>query len=344
MYAQLIIDVGPKAVRETAKMMGIETKLDALPAEGLGGLRLGVSPLEMANAYATLASGGIRNEAKGIQKVEFPDGKTDDLGKPKRKRVFTDGQAYEVTKILKQNVTGGTGTRAQIGCPAAGKTGTTDAFNDAWFVGYTPKLSTSSWVGYPNALQSMPGVAGGTIPAGIWHDYMINAKGDACDDFKVPAGAGEVLTVLRQVLQHRAQRERLLQQQRHHAAPNNGRHRRDNSAGGENYQGGYDPRLYEAPPQQAPKPTPAPSPRPPRRRPEHGNRNGQGNGHTAPATTRVVRLSSARDHAPRRPARSPSGRCGTPRRSPWPPRPPAPRPSPWPARRRGCRSRSAPRT
>ena len=118
--------------------------------------------------------------------MEFPDGKSDDLGKPERKRVFTDGQAYEVTKILKQNVTGGTGTRAQIGCPAAGKTGTTDAFNDAWFVGYTPKLATSSWVGYPNALQSMPGVAGGTIPAGIWHDYMIDAKGDSCDDFKVP--------------------------------------------------------------------------------------------------------------------------------------------------------------
>ncbi len=185
-YAQLIIDVGPKAVRETAKMMGIETKLDGLPAEGLGGLRLGVSPLEMANAYATLASGGIRNEPKGIQKVVFPDGKTDDLGKPKRKKVFTDGQAYEVTKILKQNVTGGTGTRAQIGCPAAGKTGTTDAFNDAWFVGYTPELATSSWVGYPNALQSMPGVAGGTIPAGIWHDYMINAKGDSCRDFPTP--------------------------------------------------------------------------------------------------------------------------------------------------------------
>ena len=105
-YAQLIIDVGPKEVRQTAKDMGIETQLDALPAEGLGGLRLGVSPLEMANAYATLASGGIRNEPKGIRKVIFPDGKTDDLGKPERKRVFTDGQAYEVTKILQQNVTG----------------------------------------------------------------------------------------------------------------------------------------------------------------------------------------------------------------------------------------------
>ena len=64
----------------------------------------------MANAYATLASGGMRNEPKAIKKVEFPDGKSDDLGKPKRKRVFSDGVAYEVTKILEQNVQGGTGT------------------------------------------------------------------------------------------------------------------------------------------------------------------------------------------------------------------------------------------
>jgi len=259
-YAQLIIDVGPKAVRETAKMMGIETKLDALPAEGLGGLRLGVSPLEMANAYATLASGGIRNEAKGIQRVEFPDGKTDDLGKPKRKRVFTDGQAYEVTKILKANVTGGTGTRAQIGCPAAGKTGTTDAFNDAWFVGYTPKLSTSSWVGHPNALQSMPGVAGGTIPAGIWHDYMIAAKGNSCDDFPLPKQAakfspffGKFSSTGRSGTGYYNSRP---------GTGGTGGTGGTNSAGGENYRGGYDPRLYEAPPQPAPKPTPAPAPTP----------------------------------------------------------------------------------
>ena len=87
-YAQLDIDLGPKNVRETAEMMGITTPLDGLPAEGLGGLRLGVSPLEMANAYATLASYGIHNEPIAITKVEFPDGKTDELGKPKRERVL----------------------------------------------------------------------------------------------------------------------------------------------------------------------------------------------------------------------------------------------------------------
>ena len=81
-YAQLDLDLGPKNVRETAEMMGITTPLDGIPAEGLGGLRLGVSPLEMANAYATLASYGIHNKPIAITEVEFPDGKTDDLGKP----------------------------------------------------------------------------------------------------------------------------------------------------------------------------------------------------------------------------------------------------------------------
>ncbi len=73
---------------------------------------------------------------------------------------MTDGQAYEVTKILKMNVTGGTGTAANYGCPAAGKTGTTDEAKDAWFVGYTPKLSTSVWVGYPDAARRDAGRAG----------------------------------------------------------------------------------------------------------------------------------------------------------------------------------------
>jgi penicillin-binding protein 1A len=190
-YAQLDADLGPKKVAETAKLMGITTKLDGFPAEGLGGLRIGVSPLEMANAYATLASGGLRAKPKAITRVEFPDGKVDTVSKPERKRVLSDGVAYEVTKILEQNVQAGTGTKANIGCPAAGKTGTTDKFNDAWFVGYTPSLSTSVWVGYPNAQRAMESVhgirvAGGTFPAQIWHDFMNVAKRKRCNEFATP--------------------------------------------------------------------------------------------------------------------------------------------------------------
>jgi penicillin-binding protein 1A len=191
-YAQLDLDLGPKSVAETAKEMGITTKLDGYPAEGLGGLTRGVSPLEMANAYATLAAGGIRNKPIAVKRVVFADGEAENLGTPERERVLPEAVAYEVTKILKQNVQSGTGTRANIGCPAAGKTGTTDNFNDAWFVGFTPTFSAAAWVGYPNALTEMRSVhgisvAGGTFPAEIWHKFMQVAKGAKCGDFKQPS-------------------------------------------------------------------------------------------------------------------------------------------------------------
>ncbi len=98
----------------------------------------------------------------------------------------------KATEILEQNITGGTGTKAIIGCPAAGKTGTTDEFTDAWFVGFTPRLSTAVWVGYPteriqmSTLYHGASVAGGTFPAEIWGDYMKQAKGKFCGDFSPP--------------------------------------------------------------------------------------------------------------------------------------------------------------
>lgn len=190
-YMQLALDVGPKYVKETARLLGITAKLNGYPAEGLGGLEYGVSPLEMSSAYATLAAGGIRSRPKAVERVVFPDGRVEKLGKPERKRVISDGVAFEATKILEQNVVGGTGTRARITCRAAGKTGTTDSFKDAWFVGYTPVMSTSVWVGYPSAgieMRSVHGisVAGGTFPAQIWHDYMARAVAGRCKDFAQP--------------------------------------------------------------------------------------------------------------------------------------------------------------
>ena len=168
-YAQLALDLGPESVADMAHDMGIETRLDGIPAETLGGLRLGVSPLEMSNAYATLASGGMRNEPIAIRKVVFPDGNVDETGQPKRKRVFEDGVAAEVTEILSDNVDGGTGTAAQTDCSyEAGKTGTTDDFNDAMFIGYTPQLSTAVWVGYPNELRSMTSVHGISVAGGTF--------------------------------------------------------------------------------------------------------------------------------------------------------------------------------
>ncbi len=186
-YAQLDLDVGPENVRKTAEEMGITTHLDAFPAEGIGGLRLGVTPLEQADAYATFADGGIHHTATAISKVVFPNGDTDTPDEGSTTRVFSDGIAYEATDILKGVITSGTGTAANIGCPAAGKTGTTDDYTDAWFVGYTPRLSTAVWVGYPNARTSMgSGAFGGTYAAPVWHDYMETAKGSYCGDFPQP--------------------------------------------------------------------------------------------------------------------------------------------------------------
>ena len=112
-----------------------------------------------------------------------------------RVKAFSDGVTYEATKILQQNIQGGTGTHANIGCPAGGKTGTTDKNIDAWFVGFTPRLSTAVWVGFPgSAKTSMNGmyaptggnIDGGTYPADIWGDYMKQAVGKYCGDFKKP--------------------------------------------------------------------------------------------------------------------------------------------------------------
>ena len=192
-YAQLALDLGPDSVAETAHDMGIESELDGLPSETLGGLRVGVSPLEMANAYATLASGGIRNKPIAIKSVKFPDDSEDELGEPERTRVFSDAVAFEVREILDDNIEGGTGTAAnQASCSSdGGKTGTTDDFNDAWFAGWAgPGLAAATWVGYPEALRSMSSVhgiavAGGTFPAQIWGDFMSVASPE-CQEFPEP--------------------------------------------------------------------------------------------------------------------------------------------------------------
>ena len=187
-FAQLDLDLGPETVTETAKEMGITSPLYSYPAEAIGGLRYGVSPLEMANAYATLADGGIRNTPTAIARVEFPNGETDTPGETSRKRVFSDGVAYDVTRVLEGVITGGTRTAANIGCynGMAGKTGTTEENTDAWFVGFTPKYSTAVWVGFPDARISLgSGSFGGTLAAPIWHDFMAVANSE-CDTFPEP--------------------------------------------------------------------------------------------------------------------------------------------------------------
>jgi penicillin-binding protein 1A len=177
-FAQLTLDVGPDKVAAMAHRLGIRSHLDVVPAMGLGADA--ISPLEEASAFATLAAGGIYSKPMAIREVKFANGKVDTdagWGKPQRRRAISDGVAYEVTRILQDNVLQGTGVGAYFGRPAAGKTGTTDNHADAWFSGFTPQLETTVWVGYPQGeipMENVHGiaVAGGTFPATIWRLFM----------------------------------------------------------------------------------------------------------------------------------------------------------------------------
>jgi penicillin-binding protein 1A len=177
-YAQLAADLGEETITQMAYKMGVTTHLSSFPAEALGGLTLGVTPLEMATVFATLADGGWRNTPIAITKVVFPGGKVDgNWGKPHRVKVLSEAVTAAETDILHQNVLGGTAVKSAINCPTAAKTGTTSELVDAWLDGYTPNYSTVVWMGYPNKRVSMTSVhgvpqQGGALPAEIWHAYM----------------------------------------------------------------------------------------------------------------------------------------------------------------------------
>jgi penicillin-binding protein 1A len=195
-YAQLAADLGEETITQMAYKLGVREHLHSYPAEALGGLTVGVSPLEMADVYATLADGGWRNRPIAITKVIFPDGQVDtSWGTPHRVKVLSDGVTAEETDILHQNVLGGTAVRSAINCPTAAKTGTTSNLVDAWLDGYTPNYSTSVWMGYPNSLIPMTDVhgepqQGGYLPAEIWHAYMSAVtEGESCAEFPSPTEA-----------------------------------------------------------------------------------------------------------------------------------------------------------
>jgi penicillin-binding protein 1A len=191
-YAQLAADLGEESITETAYKMGVKTHLIGNPAQALGGLTVGVTPLEMADVYATLADGGLRNTPIAITKVVFPDGHVDSSwGVPHRVKVLSNGVTAEETTILHENVLEGTATRSAIECPTAAKTGTTSNLVDAWLDGYTPEYSTAVWMGYPKADIPMTDVhgepqQGGYLPAEIWHTYMDPVVGDHCVPFPQP--------------------------------------------------------------------------------------------------------------------------------------------------------------
>jgi penicillin-binding protein 1A len=199
-YVQVGMKVKPVRVATLARRMGIRTPISHNIALALGGLRQGVTPLDMAHAYETFATGGLRvwgtlspgQDRKvpagpvGITKiadsddkaVELPSGKKA-VNRTKTTPVLKNGIAAQVGSILQTVVQTGSGTRAQIpGVVIAGKTGTTENYGDAWFVGWTKEYTVAVWVGYPDKFKPMKTefqgepVAGGTYPAEIWRSFM----------------------------------------------------------------------------------------------------------------------------------------------------------------------------
>ena len=186
-YAQLTNIVGPRAIAETARRLGIRSDLPSYFSIGLG--FVAVNPLDMARAYATIANEGKRvdgsltgNRPRVIASVRFRKSGKVERNRPTGREVLPPEHAQTITAILEQVVERGTGRRARLpGRTAAGKTGTNDDYADAWFVGYTPELAVAVWVGYPNELRPMKTefngqpVAGGTLPALIWKAFMTRA-------------------------------------------------------------------------------------------------------------------------------------------------------------------------
>jgi penicillin-binding protein 1A len=184
-YAQLTAHAGPRNVRDMAHALGITSPLNDYFAIGLG--VEAVNPLEMARAFATFANDGARvdgqvlgNVPRAVVKVESPDGR--EPNRPVKKQVLDPNDAALLTSMLENVVESGTGERAALDDrPVAGKTGTTENYGDAWFVGYTPQLAVAVWVGHPTKLVPMltefqgDAVAGGTFPALIWKEFTKRA-------------------------------------------------------------------------------------------------------------------------------------------------------------------------
>ena len=192
--AQLVDAVGPASVIDVARRCGIQSPLSSVYSLALG--TSGVSPLEMASAFATFATGGIRHDPFLIQRVEDPFGRILDERIITAKRTLDAELTYQVVDMLQGVVDGGTANvirRLGFDLPAAGKTGTSDDYHDAWFTGFTPELSVSIWVGHDRGVGMRDsrgrGITGGRGAAPIWADFMLKVtQGEPRREFTVPEG------------------------------------------------------------------------------------------------------------------------------------------------------------
>ncbi len=189
--AQLVKRTGPDAVIDTARRCGIKSPLTPVYSVALG--TSGVSPLEMATAFSTFATGGVQHEPFWIRRVEDPLGRVLEEHIVRGRRSLDPGIAYQVVDMMRGVLTAGTGKVVrQMGfdLPAAGKTGTSDDFRDSWFTGFIPTLSVSVWVGFDRGIRMRDangaGITGGRGAATIWADFMIKATdGEPAREFTV---------------------------------------------------------------------------------------------------------------------------------------------------------------
>jgi penicillin-binding protein 1A len=190
-FAQVVVRVGPDRVAAVAHRMGITSRLQPVCSITLGSQA--VTPLEMTDAFATLADGGVRHAPFAIRQVRSPDGLLLRRRSGHSRVAVPQDVADQVTYALQHVITEGTGTAADIGRPAAGKTGTGENFQDGWFCGYVPQLAACVWFGYPQGeipmidVEGFSGVFGGSLPALIWHDFMTTALARLpVENFTVP--------------------------------------------------------------------------------------------------------------------------------------------------------------
>ncbi|MDQ7843860.1 MAG: penicillin-binding protein 1A [Armatimonadota bacterium] len=185
-----LAEIGPQTVIAYARRMGITTPLRPHLSLALGTPDL--TPLEMASAYGTLAAMGVHAEPIAVRRITTSDGQVLEDNLPRRDLVLSADVSYLMIDLLKGVILRGTGRAADIGRPAAGKTGTTDDYRNAWFIGFTPQLSTAVWVGNDDNTP-MRRVVGGTVPARIWREFMRAAlEGTPPEDWVRPEGVVEV--------------------------------------------------------------------------------------------------------------------------------------------------------
>ncbi len=191
--AQLVEETGPEGVTHVARRCGITSPLDPVYSVALG--TSGVSPLEMAIAYSTFASGGVRHSPYWIRRVEDVNGRVLEEHIITGERMLNETITYQLVDMMEDVIEHGTGKMVRkkgFTLPAAGKTGTTNGYNDAWFSGFTPTLSTSVWVGFDRGQgmydQNGSGITGGRGAAPIWANFMKHAtEGEPPRDFMAPA-------------------------------------------------------------------------------------------------------------------------------------------------------------